>query len=185
MALDAANARIFGSDLDKVSVAPLGTTAPTALSALDAAFLDVGWLHTDGIPFTPADSVQKIRGHQGGKVVRTTISESDLSFTFQCLESTAVTLGLQDNITASATATGVTTQTISAGRNVEARAFVLDLYDKDDTSIHYRYVVPRGEIGERQEFTYANSDITGYTFTVEIIGSYTRITNDPALADEA
>lgn len=182
MALDAANARIFGSDDDKVQLAPLGSTLPTALATLDAAFEDVGWLHTDGIPFTPADSVEKLRGHQGGRVVRTTITESDLTFQFQCLETTALTLGLQHNLTSAATATGVTTMAASPGRQIEARAFVLDLYDKDDTSIHYRYVIPRGEIGERSEFGHTNADITGYTFNVEIIGSYTIITNDPAAA---
>lgn len=180
MALDAANARIFGSDDDKVQIAPLGSTLPTTLAAADAAFEDVGWLHSDGIPFSPSDSIEKFRGHQGARVVRTTVTESDLTFQFQCLETTALTLGLQHNITSAATATGVTTMAASAGRQIEARAFVLDLYDKDDTSIHYRYVIPRGEIGERSEFTYAASDITGYTFNVEIIGSYTIITNDPA-----
>jgi len=182
MTLDAANARIFGSDDDKVQLGPLGSTLPTALGAVDPALLDVGWLHTDGIPFTPSDSVEKLRGHQGGRVVRTTITESDLTFQFQCLETTALTLGLQHNITSAATATGVTTMNASPGRQVEARAFVLDLYDKDNTDIHYRYVIPRGEIGERAEFTHANSDITGYTFNVEIIGSYDIITNDPAAA---
>lgn len=181
MALDAANARIFGSDDDKVQLAVLGTTLPTGLAAWTDGE-DVGWLHTDGIPFTPSDSVEKLRGHQGGRVVRTTITESDLTFQFQCLETTALTLGLQHNITSAATATGVTTMNASPGRQVEARAFVLDLYDKDNTDIHYRYVIPRGEIGERSEFTHANSDITGYTFNVEIIGSYDIITNDPAAA---
>jgi hypothetical protein len=182
MALDAANARIFGSDDDKVLIANLGSTLPTGLAAADAAFADVGWLHTDGIPFTPSDSVEKLRGHQGGRVVRTTITESDLTFQFQCLETTALTLGLQHNITSAATVSDVTTMNASPGRQIEARAFVLDLYDKDNTDIHYRYVIPRGEIGERSEFAHANSDITGYTFNVEIIGSYDIITNDPAAA---
>lgn len=181
MTLDAANARIFGSDDDKVQLAALGTALPTGLAPW-ADGEDVGWLHTDGIPFTPSDSVEKLRGHQGGRVVRTTITESDLTFQFQCLETTALTLGLQHNITSAATATGVTTMNASPGRQVEARAFVLDLYDKDNTDIHYRYVIPRGEIGERSEFAHANSDITGYTFNVEIIGSYDIITNDPAAA---
>lgn len=180
MTLNAGNARIFGSDLDKVSIAPLGTTLPTGLDAPGAGFADVGWLHSDGIPFTPTDSIEKIRGHQGARVVRTTVTESDLTFQFQCLETTALTLGLQHNITASTTATGVTTMTASSGRQIEARAFVLDLYDKDDTNIHYRYVIPRGEIGERSEFAHSAADITGYTFNVEIIGEYFIYTNDPA-----
>lgn len=181
MTLDAANARIFGSDDDKVLVAELGSTLPTSLAAVDAAFEDVGWLHSDGLPFTPTDNVEKIRGHQGGRVVRTTITESDLTFGFQALESNSVTMPLQHNITSATSATGVTTLNASPGRLVLARAFVLDLFDKDNPDIHYRYVIPRGEIGERQEFTASNADITGYTFAVEVIGSYQIISNDPAL----
>lgn len=181
MALDAANARIFGSDDDKVLIAPLGSTLPTALAAPDAAFLDVGWLHSDGLPFTPTDNVEKIRGHQGGRVVRTTITESDLTFQFMALETNEVTFPLQHNVTSSSVATGVATVNMSPGRQVLARAFILDLFDKDDTDIHYRYICPRGEIGERSEFAHINSDITTYTFPVEIIGSYQLITNDPAI----
>jgi hypothetical protein len=181
MALDAANARIFGSDDDKVLVGPLGTTLPTALAAPDAALLDVGWLHSDGLPFTPTDSIEKLRGHQGGKVVRTTITESDLNFQFMALETNQVTFPLQHNVTSSSVATGVATVNMSAGRLILARAFVLDLFDKDDPGIHYRYIIPRGEIGERSEFAHVNSDITTYTFPVEVIDSYTLITNDPEI----
>lgn len=183
MALDAANARIFGSDDDRVLLAPLGSTLPTDLSAPDLAFEDVGWLHTDGLPFTPTDSVEKIRGHQGGGVVRTTITESDLTFQFIALETNAVTLPLQHNIQSATDAAGVTTLEARPSRLVLARAFVLDLYDKDNTDIHYRYICPRGEIGERSEFAHVNNDITAYTFNVEIIGSYQIITNDPVAAD--
>ena len=181
MALDAANARIFGSDQDKVCTGALGSMLPTTLGALDAALRDVGWLHSDGLPFTPTDSIEKIRGHQGGKVVRTTITESDLGFQFIALETNEVTFPLQHNVLSSSVATGVATVNMSAGRLVLANAWVLDLFDKDDTSIHYRYICPRGEVGERQEFGHINSDITAYTIPVEVIDSYTLITNDPAI----
>lgn len=181
MGLDAANARIFGSDDDKVSIGALGSTLPTTLAALDAALVDVGWLHSDGVVFNPADTLGRFRGHQGARIVRTRLTESGTSFTFQCLESTALTMGLQHNVKSSATLTGVTTLTVSPSRKVIPKAFVLDLFDADDNSIHYRYAIPRGEIGERSEFTLAGSDITGYSFPVEIIGDFFIITNDPAI----
>lgn len=182
MAVDAANARIFGSDDDRVMIAPLGTDLPEDLGDPDPAFTDLGWLGTDGIGFTPSDSVEKFRGHQGGRVVRTKNTESDTTFTFQCLETTAATLGLQYKITDQSTTDGTTTMTVSSGRDVIARSFVIDVYDSDAETIHYRYVIPRGEIGERSEFTLSNSDITAYEFTVEIIGDYFVITNDEAVA---
>lgn len=187
MAVDADNARIFGSDDDAVSIAPLGTDMPVDLAELDAPFEDAGWLHTDGITAGGDTSVERFRGHQGGKVIRTKVTESNRTFQFQCLETKALTLGLQLNVLESTTEAGVTTKRVSAGNKVEARAFVIDVYDEDghtDGPIHYRYVVPRGEIGERSEFTLSNSDITGYTFTVEVIDEFFVISNDPALAEE-
>ena len=181
MSLDATQARIFGSDDDRVHIGPLGTTLPTDLvSPLDSALTDAGWLHSDGVAFQPSDTLSRFRGHQGAAIIRTKITESGTGFQFQCLETMALTLGLQHNVKSSATSLGVSTVVMGSNRKVLARAFVLDMFDADDTSLHYRFLVPRGEIGERQEFTLANSDITGYTFPVEIIGDYTLITNDPA-----
>ena len=184
--VNALNARIFGSDDDAVSIADIGADLPDDLSELDSAFTDAGWLHSDGIEVNPDTSVEKFRGHQGGKVIRTKVTESGLTFQFQCLESTALTLGLQMNIKDSATDGDTTTMTVSTSNRVEPRAFVIDVYDDDgrDETVHYRYVIPRGEIGERESFTLSNSDITGYTFTVEVIDEYTVITNDPGVAED-
>lgn len=183
MATNAENARIFGSDDDAVSIAPLGTDLPTGLAELESEFQDVGWLHTDGITLGGDATVNKFRGHQGGKVIRTKVTESNKTFKFQCLETTALTLGLQLNITDTETATGVTTMTVSTADRVEARAFSIDVYDVDgrDDPVHYRYVCARGEIGERAEFKLVNSDITGYTYTVEVIDEFFIITDDPAV----
>lgn len=182
MALTAANARIFGSDDDTVSLAPVGSTLPTTLGALDAAFVDIGWLGPEGIALTPTDSVQKLRGHQGGKVVRTVITESDLSFSFMALESTIENFTLQWDPSATATAGGVTTTNFTSGRSILPRAFVIDTYDQDDATIHHRWVIARGEIGGREEVKFTSGEIAGFKFTVEVIGAVVHLTNDPAYA---
>jgi|SRR5690606_9802016 len=186
MPVNAENARIFGSDDDAVSIAPLGSTLPEDLSELTAPFVDAGWLHSDGITLGGDTSVTRFRGHQGGKVIRTKVTEANKTFQFQCLETTATTLGLQFHIKDQTTASGTATLTVSAGARVEARAFVVDVFDVDGRAepVHYRYVIPRGEIGERSEFRMVNSDITGYTFTVEVIDEFFIITNDPAVVGE-
>lgn len=182
MPVDAANARIFGSDDDAVWVGKtLGAVLPIDLSEPGPDFDDLGWLHSDGPEFAPSDSVEKFRGHQGGRVVRTKMTESDSVFTVQCLETTAITLGLQHNIKEHNTTAGVSTLRLSSGRRVIARPWVLDFFDEDEITLHHRYVVPRGEIGERSSFKFANSDITGYTFPIQIIGDFFLITNDGAL----
>lgn len=179
MAVNSAAARIFGSDKDAVYIGDLGATMPTGLANPGAAFTDAGWLSDDGITLSPDDSVDKIRGFQGGGVVRTVMKESGKSFKFTCLESTALTLGLQHNITKSTTTSGVATITATAASKIENRAFIIDLFDADDSSIQYRYLIPNGEIGERADVSFTHSEVTGYEFTVEIIGDYTIITNDP------
>ena len=186
MATNAANARIFGSDDDAVFIAPLGTTLPGDLDTPDVSFVDAGWLHTDGITVGGDTNVEKFRGHQGGKVIRTKVTESNTTFQFQCLETTALTLGLQLNVLETNPVNGSATRMkVSSGRKVEARTFVIDVYDDDagDETIHYRYEIPRGEIGERAEFTLSNSDIVGYTFTVEVIDDFYVVTNDPAVLE--
>lgn len=187
MAVNSANARIFGSDNDAVWVAPLGTDLPDDLALPEDPFADVGWLHTDGITVGGDTTVDKFRGHQGGKVIRTKVTESNTTFQFQCLETTALTLGLQFNILDKTSTTGLATATISASRKVTPRAFIIDVFDADDEAnpYQYRWMFERGEIGEREEFTLINSDITGYTFTVEVIDEFLLLTNDPAFADDS
>lgn len=187
MAYNSDNARIFGGDNDAVFVGPLGTTLPTDLeTAPDSALVDVGWLHADGITVTPEDSVEKFRGHQGARIIRTKVTESGTTFQFQALESKTAVLGLQYNIQDHTDDVGgdFTVLELSPSRKVAPRAMVIDVYDEEGgqngLTVQHRLVIPRAEIGERQEFTLANSDITGYTFTVEIIGNYSLITNDPA-----
>jgi len=54
MALDATSVRV--APLGHVSVAPFGTALPTTvLSALNAAFVEVGYTDDNGVSVTPAE----------------------------------------------------------------------------------------------------------------------------------
>lgn len=180
--LDPDNARIYGSDLDGVAVSALGTAGPTDLGDLMTPWEYVGWLNDNGLDLNPSDSVQKFRGHQGGKVIRTKMTESDTSLVFRALETSRLVQELQFDVKDRVTTTGVTTVTLGSGRKVLARAFVVDLYDE---GVHRRFWIPRGEIGERASIPFRSSEITVYEFTVEIIGDWFEITNDPAVAAPA
>ncbi|MFH6689084.1 hypothetical protein ACH473_10680 [Cellulosimicrobium funkei] len=180
--LDPDNARIYGSDDDKVWVGEIGAVLPTTLDD-PTEHEDSGWLGEDGIDLNSTDDVQKFKGHQGGRTVRTKTVTSETAFVFRCLETTALTLGLQFNIKNKTTTGGVTTSTMSSGRKVVARSFVIDLFDENtEGEIQRRLVIPRGEIGERGSLAFKNNEITVYEFTVEIIGDFIEITNDPAVA---
>jgi hypothetical protein len=191
MGQNADNVRIYGSDDDAVSLAATGTALPVTAAVAGTTptgFLDAGWIHTDGITIGGDTSVERFRGHQGGRVIRVKITESNTTIQWQCLETTAMTLGLQFNVKTKATAAGLTTATVSSGRKVERRAFVIDTFDADvlvdDDPLFYRYTGEM-EIAEREEFVIASTDMTGFTFTGEVMGDFNIITNDPAAVDPA
>lgn len=183
------NVRIFGSDDDAVSLAPYATALPTTAAEAGTAptgFVDAGWIHTDGITIGGDTTVERFRGHQGGRVIRVKVTESNTTVQWQCLETTALTLGLQLNIKAKATALGLTTATVSSGRKADRRALVVDTFDADvlvaGDPLFYRYAA-KVEVAEREQFVLSSADMTGYTFTAEVIGDFTIITNDPAFED--
>lgn len=178
MGLDAANARIYGSEDDKVSIGKVGAVLPDELEE-PTEHEDAGWLGDGGLDLNPADTVESFPGHQPG-VVRTKMTNSETSFVFRMLETKALSVGLQFNVKAKSTSKGITRSTFGSGRKVEARSFIIDLFDDD--GLHRRFLIPRGEIGERASVPYKKSEITVYEFTVKIIGDFFEITNDPAVA---
>lgn len=179
MAVNSELARIWGSDNNSISLAPVGTTLPTDLTtALDAAFEDVGWIHSDGLTESLTGSVEKIRGWQGNGVVRTRMNEPGTTLTFTALESKALTSGLRYVESDVTTAAGVRKATRSAGQRIAPRAAVIDLFDSDSDEIQMRLVIPRLEVAPNGDLVYANSDIAGYPFIGEIIGDYDVLATD-------
>ena len=174
MAVDASNARIYGSDLDAIHIAPLGTTLPTTIDGpLDPAFEEIGWLGEDGITESATGSVEKKRGHQGNGVVRTRISEPGTTVSFVALETKALTTGLRYHEKNVDTAvSGVRKVTRGAGQRITRRVAVIDLFDADDTTIKERTIIPVLEIGPGGDKVANNADIAAFPFSGEIIGDY-------------
>lgn len=174
MTVNSANARIFGSDTDAIYLAPIGTTLPTTIDgALDDAFEDVGWLHSDGIKETPTGSKTDVRGHQGQRVVRTRMDTPGTTIGFHALESKAQTKQLRYDESDVTTTAGVRKATRSPGQKVSARAAVVDIFDADDVTVKERWVFPRIEITPDGERVFANSDIAGFPFMAEVTSDYT------------
>lgn len=173
MTVVAENARIFGSDLDSINLAPLGVTLPTSLTAsLDPSFEDVGWLHSDGITEAATGSKEVIRGHQGGRVVRTRMGESGTTVAFTALESKPQTKSLRYDEKAVVVTGGVRKVTRGAGQKVSARAAVIDIFDADNITVKERLCIERLEIVTDGDRVYVNNDIAGFPFIGEIIGDY-------------
>jgi hypothetical protein len=167
--LDNANIQIYGDDLDIVAVAPFGTTLPVGLADLTAPFKDLGWLSEDGIDWDDAYESSDFKGHQGGKTVLKLPTNVNRTFKVQCLEETAITLGLRYP--------GFTPAKIGSeevyggelpGPKLDPRVFVVDL--KSITSgKRKRYAVPKGTVTEVGTLQHRRSGITMYELTVEVL----------------
>jgi hypothetical protein len=179
MAKDLANILGGGGDASAVWVGPKGTTGPTALEAPAAGFNEVGWLSEDGVSFSRAEDKQVFRAHQGGKIVKRKTSSVDDTFKFQCLETTALTLGLLYKGATPTVATGVATIAVTNQAVADERAWVLDEFLDDGSQL--RYVIPVGSAELTAEVAWKTDDMTVYEFTVGVNGDYTVITDAPAV----
>lgn len=91
MTFVAANARV--GITGAVRKAPIGTTAPTdAVSPLDAAFVDLGYISDEGVTLGFDDSVENKFAWQNAQLIRSITSESVTSLSFSMLEIKGVTL---------------------------------------------------------------------------------------------
>lgn len=179
MTVNADLARIFGSDLDAIYLAPIGTTLPTTIDGvLDPAFEDVGWLNTDGITESLSGSVEKVRGHQGNGVVRTRISEPGTTVSFVALETKAQTNELRYHEKSTAVTAGVRKTTRGPGQRVSRRVAVVDLFDTDNTTVKERTIIEVLEITPNGDRVATNADIAAYPFIGEIIGDYIHLATD-------
>lgn len=180
MTVNANNARVFGSDLDAIFLAPLGTALPTGISdALAGAFEDVGWLHSDGVTETQLGSKTDIRGHQGANIVRTRIETPGTEYAFVALESKSQTKALRYHEKTVTSSNGVRKATRGAGQRVSARSAVIEFYDADNTTVKERLVIPRFEIVGDGDRVFVNNDIAAFPFRGTIVGDYDSYDNAP------
>jgi hypothetical protein len=189
MALNAGDVRV--AITGEMSVAPVGTVAPTsATSVLDADWVGLGYLSEDGTTEAPDESQELIKGWQNSATVRTVTTESNTTLTFTLIQSTKATLELYhkgSTIEAVTLGDGFRLNVLSPSPDV--RAFVLDIIDGD---VHERIYIPRGEVTERGEVTYASGEAVGYECTVTAyasdlgggaIGPMVKFSTNPAWGD--
>lgn len=187
------NALIYGSDFDAIYLAPLGTPLPTSYDApLSPAFTHVGWLDDSaGISESQSGSVEKKRGHQGGRVIRKIANEAGISFAFTAFETKDLTLGIrydERNVTQDGP---VRVSEFGPGMKVRKFAAVVDLRDRgDDGDAGERVTIPRLEVSSTGDRQATGTGIVGIPMEGEIIGSNNKryfkplSTGDDTVADE-
>lgn len=149
----AANVRIAASGM--VYHAPLATALPTdTTTALNVAFVHVGYISDDGVTGEPDESTADIRAW-GGDLVRRIISEYGETYQFTMLETNANSI---------AAYFGNGTAAAWEGKQSEIRkswAFHIT----DGVAIR-RIVLPDASVTDRGQITYATTDAISYPVTV-------------------
>ena len=148
-------------------VAPLNSTLPTdATTALDAAFVELGYLSEDGITNSTDMSTTTIK-EMGGKSVLTTQESKDDKFSFTLIES--LNLDVLKTIYGSSNVTG----TVSTGASVSATSeeiddcvWVFEILMRGD--VLKRIVIPIARISEIGDVSYKGSEAVGYQVTLAV-----------------
>lgn len=146
--------------------APLGTTLPKdATTALDAAFIDMGYAGEDGV--TNANSPESTVINAWGGTPVLTIQESKED-TFQLTFISAENLEVQrmvygtDNVTGTSFATGVTVTANAA--ELEEYIYVIEMIARGN--IAHRVVIPCAKPTEIGEIVYSDTEAVGYDVTL-------------------
>lgn len=148
-----------------VYVAPTGSTAPVSShDAVNAAFIDLGYISEDGVTITPNDTTEVIKAWQNATTVRTVYTEQRWTFQFKMIESKGKTVGLYfRNSTGPSVVSAGEWYILPDQTNPDQRAFVLDWIDG---SKYYRYYIPNGEVTERGDLVLVNGDSVMYDVTL-------------------
>lgn len=184
-------ARIYGDMESGVWVGTKGTTLPTTLTDDPVApFEATGWLSEAGIQFAIDKDVTEHNALQGGSLVRKKVGKVVQKITFECLEETALVLGLvyaDQPFTYTGTGTDIVAKqdiVTNQGKTVE-RAVVVDAVDGD---IRDRYCISAMDLTFMGEVSLAsNTDIRVYRFEGTIIAGAAgyHLTNSPGVIADA
>lgn len=154
--------------------APIGTTIPTdATTALDAAFVCLGYVSEDGLENENELSLNDIKAW-GGNIVYRSLTEMTDNFNFKLIESLNANVLKAVYGDANVTVTGGTGSIAPIGGttiDVAVKAedpvegvWVFELALRG--GVKKRIVVPTGAVTSRETITYNDSDAIAYGITV-------------------
>lgn len=158
--------------------APLATAGPTTqATALNVAFIDLGYIGEDGVTQTLPGSgdAANIKAWQNGATVRTVRSApEDLpTFSFVALETnkTAVESYYGQTVTQTVTEGSLVVNTLTSRTHY---SWVIDVVDGAELE---RIYIPDGVVTEIGDRVYANAEPIGYEITIEAQYNSTLVGN--------
>ncbi len=177
------NALMFGSDDDSLYLAAYGSIPDLADLEFDdpipAGMIDVGWVSDDGFSDSLKDSAEKIRGHQGNRVVKAFVKESDTSIGATLLETKLKTFEWFYNATG--VKVGATAKFVlpTARKAVElcGISVLIDTSSGKKMIKIYEHLT----LTERGSVAFKVGDITAYQITLDVIDDPILLTNVPGL----
>lgn len=146
-----------------VLTAPTGTALPTTTGgALNAAFVDVGYISEDGISTTTNTDTNDIIAWQQGDVARRVMTTHDYQVGFMMIETNEQALKVYYNdFTHGLGATSGIVQV----KGVQGYRGVWVLNVVDGTNL-IRIVLPDAQVTEREDVAYTSGDAIGYGITL-------------------
>lgn len=146
--------------------APIGTTLPTdATTALNEAFIDMGYISDDGVTNSNSPESSIVRAWGGTQVLTIQESKEDTyALTFISAENVEVQKMVygNTNVTGTSFSTGVS---VSANaKELEEASYVIEMIAKGN--IAHRVVIPMAKPSEIGDIVYNDTDPVGYEVTL-------------------
>lgn len=186
MAVDADEIVVGASG--SVYVAPVGTAGPTDVgTALNAAFVDLGYVSDDGVSITPGMDMSEINAWQSFYAVRRIVTNRSLEVGFTLLQWNESSIKLAfggGTVTTTAGPPAYYTYSPPDPAEIDYRAVIVEWADgtKD-----YRLHIPKALVTDTSALSLNRTDPAGLALTFSIQATdgsdpFTLITDDPAFA---
>ena len=151
----------------KVYTGATSATAPTTATSTLTGFTELGYVSADGVSFTIDKSTNQIRAWQNSDLVRESITEGTVTYSFTLLETTQAAIELYFGSTMVDGKLQLN-PTNTGGR----KSFVIDVVDGAKAIRHY---VPSGEILSVEAQTIQNGEALAYGVTVTAYANAGRV----------
>lgn len=180
MPINADEVRVAGAG--HIWVGPAGTALPTdATTALDAAYVDMGYVTEDGVSFSFSRETENLNAWQGDKLrVLSTEEPAEVSFALMQTNDHILPLALGGGTVTEESEGEYKFTPPAKGTNTE-RTIVIEFNDGED--IHYRYCIPRAQIEGEVSFTLQRGEALTYPLTFGVLDDdpkYIILTDDPS-----
>ena len=146
--------------------APLNTTLPTdSDTALDAAFVQLGYVSEDGVTNTNSPESDKIKAWGGDTVLVVQTEKAD-TFQLTLIESLNSDVLKADYGSTNVTGTLATGLSIEANsEEAEEASWVIDMILRN--GVAKRIVIPDAQISEVGDIVYKDDEAIGYEITID------------------